>query len=598
MPATGRLLSAADGDSSLSYTYDDAGRLLTASNGGVTVPLTTLTSTYDDLGRRDSLAATAGGQADFRNEYLYDAAGRMTRLTQQGQAGGRSVAAKRVDLGYDALGRVTGVTRYADLAGSLLVAATEYAYDPSGRLSRLRHATGTTVIADDHYGYDFAGRLLWSRSDADTVAYAYDPTGQLSYADHSGQPDESYGYDATGNRAAAGYEASTGNRVTETATHLYEFDDAGNRTRRTEKATGAYETYAWDHRTQLTKVEKRTSAGALVWSVSYRYDAFARLVERSADGDGNGIAERVERFVYDAAPGKGGLDDVVLVFDGAGSVTHRSLHGPEVDQVFADESAVDGILWALSDRQGTVRDWAKRDVSTGTTSVYNHVELDSFGNVESQTNAGHEVTVGHAGRYHDPLTGLVWHLHRWRDPQAAWLSPDPIGFEGGDPNLGRFVGNSPTNATDPSGLQVRLQEGESVPAKFLPKGPTGVPKRLDGPWEVSIVGSGDGFHCWIRYQSLDNPDEVHTAGRYASDYGGRYDANGNELVPPVKTPGIQWDRDLMKEDGYKSGLWARRSMVVYNPEIYVGTSPYGYSKWGNNCSTYARDAWYFYSREY
>lgn len=36
---------------------------------------------------------------------------------------------------------------------------------------------------------------------------------------------------------------------------------------------------------------------------------------------------------------------------------------------------------------------------------------------------------------------------------GRWLSEDPILFEAGDTNLARFVGNGPTNAIDPSGLQ-------------------------------------------------------------------------------------------------------------------------------------------------
>lgn len=40
------------------------------------------------------------------------------------------------------------------------------------------------------------------------------------------------------------------------------------------------------------------------------------------------------------------------------------------------------------------------------------------------------------------------------DPTIGrWISEDPIGFTAGDPNLYRYVGNSPTNFTDPSGLQ-------------------------------------------------------------------------------------------------------------------------------------------------
>src|SRR5262245_46570497 len=39
------------------------------------------------------------------------------------------------------------------------------------------------------------------------------------------------------------------------------------------------------------------------------------------------------------------------------------------------------------------------------------------------------------------------------DPRIGrFLEQDPSGFEAGDPNLYRYVHNSPTNATDPSGL--------------------------------------------------------------------------------------------------------------------------------------------------
>ena len=40
------------------------------------------------------------------------------------------------------------------------------------------------------------------------------------------------------------------------------------------------------------------------------------------------------------------------------------------------------------------------------------------------------------------------------DPLVGrFLEEDPLGFAAGDPNLHRYVGNSPTNATDPSGMQ-------------------------------------------------------------------------------------------------------------------------------------------------
>jgi len=39
------------------------------------------------------------------------------------------------------------------------------------------------------------------------------------------------------------------------------------------------------------------------------------------------------------------------------------------------------------------------------------------------------------------------------DPTIGrWTAEDPIAFEGADANLYRYVGNHPTNATDPTGM--------------------------------------------------------------------------------------------------------------------------------------------------
>ena len=56
----------------------------------------------------------------------------------------------------------------------------------------------------------------------------------------------------------------------------------------------------------------------------------------------------------------------------------------------------------------------------------------------------------------DPASGLQNNLNRWYDPEVGrWISEDPIGFAAGDANLYRYVGNSPTNYTDPDGLERR-----------------------------------------------------------------------------------------------------------------------------------------------
>lgn len=454
--AWGRLLAATtdvagttEGDSTVTYTYDAAGRVLTSDNGDTgIVPQTVLTATYDALGRRDKLSAVAGGLADFVNTYAYDDAGHMTQVTQKGLPGGNAVAEKRVDLAWDALGRLDLVTRYASLTDtSKLVATSDYAYDALGRVTKIAHEKGTTSLAEYRYAYDDLNRLVWGKGPADTVSYSYDPSGQLAYADHSNQTDENYGYDRTGNRIGSGQQVATGNRVTEDANYTYQFSDEGNLARETKKSDSSYIAYTWDHRNRLTKAEFRTSAGVLTKQVAYDYDAFDRLVRRRLDAAGDGTYESALRFVYDGT-------QAVLVFDESGAVKDRMLWGPQVDQLFADENSVNGVLWSLTDNLGSVRDLVTYNSTANATTVADRIDYNAFGSVVSETAPSIAPLFKFTGRYFDPDTGKQWNLLRWYDSRTGrWLSQDPIGFVAGDANLSRYVGNSPTNATDPSGLE-------------------------------------------------------------------------------------------------------------------------------------------------
>ncbi|MGH9341354.1 MAG: RHS repeat-associated core domain-containing protein, partial [Acidobacteriota bacterium] len=61
----------------------------------------------------------------------------------------------------------------------------------------------------------------------------------------------------------------------------------------------------------------------------------------------------------------------------------------------------------------------------------------------------------YTGREWDADAGMYYYRARWYDAEARrFISEDPIGFSAGDPNLNRYVGNSPTNFIDPSGLKV------------------------------------------------------------------------------------------------------------------------------------------------
>jgi RHS repeat-associated protein len=351
-------------------------------------------------------------------------------------------------MAYNALGQRTQLARFQSTGSTNPVATTDYTYDTANRLSGIAHKQGTTNLNTYAYTYDPLSRLKTVTSTLDGLTnYTYSQNDQLLGAVNTGVPNESFGYDANGNRNMAGYTTSSDNRMTASPGFTYVYDAEGNLTRRTNTTTGNYTTYTWDHRNRLTQVTERTSLNSLVSEINYEYDAFNRLSRRYPTGGWSTY------WVYDE-----GINPV-LEYDSSASpsMTHRYLWSDNVDELLADEQnpglSSKNTLWALSDHLGSIRDIADRNETTGITSIANHRRYDSTGKRISETNASVDMVFGYTGKLLDETTGLQNNLNRWLDPATGrWISQDPIGFAAGDANLYRYVGNSPTNFVDPTGL--------------------------------------------------------------------------------------------------------------------------------------------------
>ncbi len=444
------LLAAKDRFSALAFTYDNRDRVLTSDNTSTPgAPNVVLSYGYDSVGNVKSVTDTINGVAGGTNAYSFSSLNCLTQLTQMGN----NVRDKRVDFGYNAIGQFTAIDRYANLAGTQLVTGTDYVYNEMNRLASLTHNNGTADVAFYNFAYD-AGSRITQITDIDGVTdYSYDNRDQLTASDRSdtNNPDESYSYEANGNRVSSsihgeGYETGDGNRLLSDGTFNYEYDNEGNLIRRTEIATGVVRELEWDYRNRLVAVIDKNAAGNETQRVEYTYDVFDRRIAKVVDNNPqDAVNALVTHFVYDGS-------DVHLEFvdsDGANEpvLDIRYLQGPEVDQILAQEEVGGDAIWHLTDRLGTIRDLAD---NSGT--VINHITYDSFGNVVSETDADFETCYLFAGREFDEETGLYYYRARYYDGiQGKFLSNDPIGFRGGDPNLYRYVFNSPINASDPRG---------------------------------------------------------------------------------------------------------------------------------------------------
>ncbi|NBT35423.1 MAG: RHS repeat protein [Betaproteobacteria bacterium] len=470
--AASQLLSAGDGTANNTYQYDSLGRVTqsAATISGLAQPVT-MTQGYDAASRPTSLFAAIGSTADFKNLFAYDNLDRLTSVTQQGQTGGNSVAPKRVDFGYLADGQLTQMTRFANLAGTQAVASTAFGYDAAGRLSSLVHSKSATVFAGYGYGYDAGNRMTAftnSAYPAEDATFANDATGQLTGADRTGSSsDEVYVYDATGNRVTANgstYATGANNRLLNDGTNSYTYDAEGNITRITNTATGAYQDLTWDYRNRLTQVAGYDASATQQWSVTYVYDAFNRLVERTEYGGGATTPASNYFFAYDGY-------QMVLKLSASGNVESRTLWGNTTDQILATEDGSGNIVWPLADHLNTVRDLVSYQSTTDTTTLENHIVYDSFGKIVSETQPSVTSDFKFTARYTDARTGLQWNLNRWYLPTIGrWATEDPIGFAAGDPNLGRYVTNGPLTSADPTGLHSEPGEGILIDCmKFIEK---------------------------------------------------------------------------------------------------------------------------------
>jgi RHS repeat-associated protein len=426
--------------------YDDRGNLESISN-----PEVTYSFSYD---ARDRLTSKADSRLGRTLQYTsYDDANRLLeKVDYQGEA---------TRFQYDRTGRLIAEENPAYLQVS-------YHYDPAGRLLDRILSSGVRT----RYAYDDANRLtgLTQRTAGGTVVssltYGYDPVGNIMSIDDGSGP------------VPRGYDAL--HRLTSVATPghqdylAYSYDPVGNRL--TETANAGVRHFVSGPANRLQEIRQTNAQGALL--ASFEYDDNGAVVERK-DGQQNVVyaLTRNDRGQVEAMSGPGGTvqlgydpqgyrvrrtdasgvhayhlegEHMEAIYDGAGALEAKYLRGTVIDEVVAafyvdgagketayqyHHDALQSVL-ALSGHAGTVEE----------TLTY-----APFGQATGQTGTSPS-RLRYTGREQDPETGLYYYRARYYDPDLGrFLSPDPLGFGGGDVNLYAYVGNNPLNANDPTG---------------------------------------------------------------------------------------------------------------------------------------------------
>ncbi len=214
------------------------------------------TATYRKFAAETETQLTASG---------YDAAGRLTTLTEYASGTGRTTT-----FAYDSAGRPDTTNRPNGVV-------SDTNYDAArGRLSGVTHTKSPSTLNQALYTRSAAG-MITGESGTRTRSFDYDAANRLRSVTESGTT-RWYRYDAHSNRCSTStsvtdcsdvaYEYDTADRITQSPfASAYDWDDESNRPGRLRATTGAggapsvsYQYDAWDHVTVIddatTKVEE------------------------------------------------------------------------------------------------------------------------------------------------------------------------------------------------------------------------------------------------------------------------------------------------------------------------------------------------------
>jgi RHS repeat-associated protein len=460
-------------------------------------------NTFDSLSRRTlrvtKLSVNGSGFSTVTNDQTdYDNLSRVTLMKQWNTTG---VAPKRAEFKYKPDGQYDEIKRFNATTGGTAFVTSSYGYDNAGRLTLLDHKNSAGAsITGYAMAYDAANRITSvdftnTAYAAEDVVYSYDRTDQLTKADRSAL-DENYKYDENGNRVMTGWVTGLNNQLSEDPLFTYTYDAEGNRTSRVRKSSDPADDktvlYEWDHKNRLTKVTFKRNDGTITKTIDYVYDAFDRLTRRTMDPDGaTGSAALVSNeYLWD------GEQLIYMDWIGIAGESRYYMYGPSGEVLFEEVAGNSTLYATLTDHLGTYRDL----VNTSGTTV-NHIVYDAYGKIVSETTAApNSPRVRFTGQLYDYQAGLNYHHHRWYDPAAGrWISEDPIGFEGRDANLSRYVSNGATIFVDAIGLAGKPPSGpRPVPHGIRNRVISSTPPPMSGRVLVLVTGhtTEDDFQNW------------------------------------------------------------------------------------------------------
>ena len=408
----GRIREAATEQSTLKLEYDDRGHVISEETDGVAVRF-----------HRNAIGVVTGIETPDGRLIAFE------RDREHRVQAVRDWTGGRYEVSYAPSGAVSDI-RYPNGV------VVERGCTPIGLPVRLRVLSpfyGGASVLDVAWTLDACDRVLSEASDGRRREFRYDVDGRLVETLTDGRASESFEVDAVGNRLRDGDNPCRFNALHQLigrGRETYTYDVHG-RMVEGGSPTGAIQC-VYDARGQLVETRGRNG------TTRYAYDPLGRRI-RKEHGD------RVSRYIW------AGVQLLAEISEQNGRTTRRDyVILPELATALAVH--IDGEAYCLHHgrRQEPLvaTDHAGRVVWKASYSAFGHAAI---------TVAEIEQPLRLIGQYFDSETGLHYNVRRYYDPELGrFLTPDPLGHDGGSFNLYAYGDGDPLNRTDPTGEFVLL----------------------------------------------------------------------------------------------------------------------------------------------
>ncbi len=403
--AIGRLVTMNDETGTTHWSYDKHGRVIAKTQSFAGEELSKITYNYDETGNLSKMVYPSG----YILTYQYDK-GRLSQVNVNG------------------LPLVTQIdyTPFGGIASMHYLNGTTYqrSFDTDGRVSQYT-ALGSRNFSLD---YDAAGQIT-SYLDSEGVvnqSMAYDPVGRIIEA-NGFFGDESYSYDANGNRLSHKINSDEGQ---------YSYDPDSNRLLSTT--------------INNKKIDRSYDSSGNTTSIGGKKFSFNDMGRMSSGGGSayyyNGLGQRIYKSSSNSFVSYDESGQIIGEYTYRGSAVNETIY---VGNIPVAVGTATGVYFINPDHLNAPR--VLTDMNGDFKSFWPFVPFGERGLIAEGKPVNYNARF--PGQFYDSETGLHYNGFRDYDPSSGrYIESDPIGLAGQDWNLYQYTGNNPINYTDLKGL--------------------------------------------------------------------------------------------------------------------------------------------------